>query len=92
MADRQVVIKSKIMKTYQGKGQDFTIRPLPFGLEKMEETMWVVDKYIDYVKEQTIEDPRKSWGKMLLDFRRTRSGQRSCQRKIWRKAIRSWRP
>jgi len=27
----------------------------------MEETMWVVDKYIDYVKEQTIEDPRKSW-------------------------------
>ena len=30
--------------------------------------MWVVDKYIDYVKEQTIEDPRKSWGKMLLGF------------------------
>lgn len=25
--------------------------------------MWVVDKYIDYVKEQTIEDPKKSWGK-----------------------------
>ena len=23
--------------------------------------MWVVDKYIDYVKEQTIEDPRMSF-------------------------------
>lgn len=30
--------------------------------------MWVVDKYIDYVKEQTIEDPKKSWGKILLGF------------------------
>lgn len=30
--------------------------------------MWVIDKYIDYVKEQTIEDPKKSWGKILLGF------------------------
>lgn len=30
--------------------------------------MWVADKYIDYVKEQTIEDPKKSWGKILLGF------------------------
>lgn len=30
--------------------------------------MWVVDKYIDYVKEQTIANLEQSWGKMLLGF------------------------
>ena len=30
--------------------------------------MWVVDKYIDYVREQAIEHPEQSWGKMLLGF------------------------
>ena len=30
--------------------------------------MWVVDKYIEHVKEQTIENPKQSWGKILLGF------------------------
>ena len=54
--------------------------------------MWVVDKYIDYVKEQTIEDPRKSWGKMLLGFQANKVRTKILPKKIWRKAIRSWRP
>ena len=31
--------------------------------------MWIADKYIDYVKEQTINNPGQSWGKMLLGFK-----------------------
>ena len=30
--------------------------------------MWIADKYIDYVREQTIENPGQSWGKMLMGF------------------------
>ncbi len=30
--------------------------------------MWIADKYIDYVKEQTIAHPGESWDKMLLGF------------------------
>ena len=30
--------------------------------------MWITDKYIDYVREQTIENPGQSWGRMLLGF------------------------
>ena len=30
--------------------------------------MWIADKYIDYIREQTIENPGQSWGKMLLGF------------------------
>ena len=30
--------------------------------------MWIADKYIDYVREQTIENPGQSWGRMLLGF------------------------
>lgn len=30
--------------------------------------MWIVDKYIDYVKQQTVEKPGQSWSKMLLGF------------------------
>ena len=30
--------------------------------------MWITDKYIDYVREQTIENPGQSWSKMLLGF------------------------
>ena len=31
--------------------------------------MWIADKYIDYVKEQTSEHPGESWDKMLLGFK-----------------------
>lgn len=31
--------------------------------------MWIADKYIDYVKEQTVEHPGESWEKMLLGFK-----------------------
>ncbi len=31
--------------------------------------MWIADKYINYVKEQTIAHPEESWGKILLGFR-----------------------
>lgn len=31
--------------------------------------MWIADKYIDYVKEQTISHPGESWDKMVLGFR-----------------------
>ncbi len=30
--------------------------------------MWIADKYIDYVKNQTAENPSQSWGKILLGF------------------------
>ena len=30
--------------------------------------MWLADKYIDYVKEQAVEKPEESWGKLLLGF------------------------
>lgn len=30
--------------------------------------MWIVDKYIENVKEQTMEAPGESWGKILLGF------------------------
>ena len=31
--------------------------------------MWIADKYIDHVKEQTVEHPGESWEKMLLGFK-----------------------
>ena len=31
--------------------------------------MWIADKYIDYVKEKTIENPEESWGRILLGFK-----------------------
>ncbi len=31
--------------------------------------MWIADKYIDYVKESTMEHPDQSWGKILMGFR-----------------------
>lgn len=31
--------------------------------------MWIADKYIDFVREQTINNPAQSWGKMLLGFK-----------------------
>ena len=31
--------------------------------------MWIADKYIDYVKEQTQEKPGETWDKMLLGFK-----------------------
>ncbi len=31
--------------------------------------MSAVDKYIDYVKKETIEHPKKSWGKMVLGYK-----------------------
>lgn len=31
--------------------------------------MWIADKYIDYVKESTMENPGESWGKILMGFR-----------------------
>ena len=31
--------------------------------------MYVVDKYIDHVKEEAINRPEKSWDKILLGFR-----------------------
>lgn len=31
--------------------------------------MWIADKYIDYVKGQTIEHPGESWDKMVLGFK-----------------------
>ncbi|HIY00657.1 MAG TPA: 2-hydroxyacyl-CoA dehydratase family protein [Candidatus Blautia faecipullorum] len=31
--------------------------------------MWIADKYIDYVKEKTVENPGESWDKMLLGFK-----------------------
>ena len=31
--------------------------------------MWIADKYIDYVKEQTIKHPEQSWGKIMLGFK-----------------------
>ena len=30
--------------------------------------MWIADKYIDYVKDQTVKHPGESWNKMLLGF------------------------
>lgn len=30
--------------------------------------MWIADKYIDYVKDQTIKNPGESWGKIMLGF------------------------
>ena len=30
--------------------------------------MWLAEKYIDYVKEQAVEKPEESWGKLLLGF------------------------
>ena len=30
--------------------------------------MWIADKYIDYVKSQTIKNPGESWGKIMLGF------------------------
>ena len=35
--------------------------------------MWIADKYIDYVKEQTVEHPGESWEKMLWALRLTSS-------------------
>ena len=31
--------------------------------------MFVVDKYIDYVKDEAIKNPEKSWDKILLGFK-----------------------
>ncbi len=31
--------------------------------------MWIADKYIDYVKKQTIQDPEESWKKILMGFK-----------------------
>lgn len=31
--------------------------------------MWIADKYIDYVKKQTIEHPGETWDKILLGFK-----------------------
>ena len=31
--------------------------------------MWIADKYIDYVKEQTIQHPGETWDKILLGFK-----------------------
>ena len=31
--------------------------------------MWIADKYIDYVKNQTIEHPGETWDKILLGFK-----------------------
>ena len=31
--------------------------------------MWIADKYIDYVKEQTAAHPGQSWDQMLLGFK-----------------------
>ncbi len=54
--------------------------------------MWIADKYIDYVKEQTIEHPGESWGKMLLGFKANKLRTKLLPKKgISPKAIRSWR-
>ena len=31
--------------------------------------MFVVDKYIDYVKQEAVQHPEKSWDKILLGFK-----------------------
>ena len=31
--------------------------------------MWIADKYIDHVKEETTAHPGKSWDQMLLGFK-----------------------
>ena len=31
--------------------------------------MWIADKYIDHVKEETVEHPGESWDQMLLGFK-----------------------
>ncbi len=30
--------------------------------------MWIADKYIEYVKEQTVKHPGETWNKILLGF------------------------
>lgn len=53
--------------------------------------MSVVDKFIDYVHDEVVEHPEKSWEKMVFGFQANKLKTRICRRKTCRKAIRSWR-
>ena len=53
--------------------------------------MSVVDKFIDYVHDEVVEHPEKSWEKMVFGFQANKLKTRILPRKTCRKAIRSWR-
>ena len=43
--------------------------------------MWIADKYIDHVKEQTVEHPGENWGKILLGFKANKSRMKLLPKK-----------
>ena len=53
--------------------------------------MWIADKYIDYVKKQTIEHPGETWDKILLGFKANKLRTGCCPPRALRKGTRSWR-
>lgn len=54
--------------------------------------MQIVDKYIDYVKEEAVRHPDKSWDKILLGFKANKWRTNFCQIKISLRVTRSWSP
>ena len=53
--------------------------------------MWLADKYIDHVKEQTAAHPGESWDQMLLGFKLNKLRTKLLPKKGISKDTRSWR-
>ena len=54
--------------------------------------MSIVEKYIEYVKNEAVEKPEKSWNKILLGYKANKLITRIAPTETSQRDIKSWRP